>query len=90
MKNNLKVERAIKNITQEELAKQSQERKAQIGTGDRSEKIRTYNFPDRRITDHRVGVTVYQLEKVFEGEIDEFVDALLAAEEKRIREAHTV
>ncbi|HAH21890.1 MAG: peptide chain release factor 1 [Omnitrophica WOR_2 bacterium GWF2_43_52] len=77
-------------MQQEELAKQSQERKAQIGTGDRSEKIRTYNFPDRRITDHRVGVTVYQLEKVFEGEIDEFVDALLAAEEKRIREAHTV
>ena len=46
-------------------------------------KIRTYNYPDRRVTDHRVGLTVYQLESVLEGEIEEFVDALLAAEEAR-------
>lgn len=80
--------RILDKMQQEELNKQSKERRAQIGTGERSEKIRTYNFPDRRITDHRVGVTVYQLERVFEGGIDEFVDALLAAEEKKISEAH--
>lgn len=75
--------RLLDKMRQEELAKMTQERRSQIGTGDRSEKIRTYNFPDRRITDHRVGVTVYQLEKVLEGQIDEFVDALLAEEDKR-------
>ncbi len=75
--------RILDKMQQEELAKMSQERKSQIGTGDRSEKIRTYNFPDRRVTDHRVGVTVHQLEAVMEGGIDEFVDALLAEEAKR-------
>lgn len=75
--------RLLDKMHQEELAKMTQERRSQIGTGDRSEKIRTYNFPDRRVTDHRVGVTVYQLEKVLEGELDEFIDALLAEEAKR-------
>jgi peptide chain release factor 1 len=51
-----------------------------VGTGDRSEKIRTYNFPDRRVTDHRVGLTVYNLEAVLEGDIGVFVDALYEAE----------
>ncbi len=55
-------------------------RKKQVGSGDRSEKIRTYNFPDRRVTDHRIGLTLYNLEKVMEGEITEFVDALLEAD----------
>lgn len=68
---------------QEETAKIARERKAQIGTGERSEKIRTYNFPDRRITDHRIGLTAHQLEKVLDGEIDEFIDALLAEEAKQ-------
>ncbi len=68
---------------QDETKRISQERKSQIGTGDRSEKIRTYNFPDRRITDHRINFTVHQLENVFEGELEEFSDALLkAAQEK--------
>ncbi len=74
--------RLLDKMQQEELAKMTQERRLQIGTGDRSEKIRTYNFPDRRVTDHRVGVTVFQLEKVMEGQIDEFIDALLVEEEK--------
>ena len=77
-------------MRQDELAKITEERRSQIGTGDRSEKIRTYNYPDRRVTDHRVGLTVYQLESVLEGEIDEFVDALLAAQEKKMSEAPAV
>jgi len=60
----------------------SQERKSQIGSGDRSEKIRTYNFPDRRVTDHRINFTTHQLEAVLEGEFDEISDALLKAEKE--------
>jgi len=60
-----------------ESKKISQDRKAQIGTGDRSEKIRTYNFPDRRVTDHRINFTSHQLESIFEGDLDEFTDELL-------------
>jgi peptide chain release factor 1 len=47
-----------------------------VGTGERSEKIRTYNFPQSRVTDHRLGLTSHQLESVLDGELDEFVDAL--------------
>lgn len=69
---------------QEESKKISQERKSQIGSGDRSEKIRTYNFPDRRVTDHRINLTSHKLEAVMEGDLDELSDALIkAAEEKR-------
>ena len=68
---------------QEESKKISAERKSQIGTGDRSEKIRTYNFPDRRLTDHRINFTSHRLEAILEGELDELSDALIkAAEEK--------
>lgn len=52
------------------------ERKSQVGTGDRSEKIRTYNFPQNRVTDHRIGFTLHKLEQVLEGDIDEIIDAL--------------
>lgn len=69
---------------QEHQAKISQFRKAQVGSGDRSEKIRTYNFPDRRITDHRIGFTVHNLEDFLEGDIDEMVSAL-KAEDKKLR-----
>ncbi|PIS34021.1 MAG: peptide chain release factor 1 [Candidatus Omnitrophica bacterium CG08_land_8_20_14_0_20_41_16] len=62
-----------------ESKKLSQERKSQIGSGDRSEKIRTYNFPDRRITDHRINFTTHRLEDVLEGEFDEISDALIKA-----------
>jgi peptide chain release factor 1 len=51
-----------------------------VGTGERAEKIRTYNFPENRVTDHRVKLTVHQLQSVLAGDIDEFVDALLSAE----------
>jgi len=67
-----------------EIKKVSQERKSQIGSGDRSEKIRTYNFPDRRVTDHRINFTSHQLEAVLDGDLDELSDALIkAAEEKK-------
>jgi peptide chain release factor 1 len=53
------------------------ERKSQVGTGDRSEKIRTYNFPQNRVTDHRIGFSLHKLEQVLEGDIDEIIDALV-------------
>jgi len=70
----------------EESNKIAQERKSQIGSGDRSEKIRTYNFPDRRITDHRINFTAHQLEAVLEGDLDEISDALIKASEEKARE----
>jgi peptide chain release factor 1 len=60
-----------------EAKKISQERKTQIGTGDRSEKIRTYNFPDHRVTDHRINFTSHRLEAILEGNMDELSDALI-------------
>jgi peptide chain release factor 1 len=59
-------------------AEAAKDRKAQVGTGDRSEKIRTYNFPQSRVTDHRVGVSLYKIDAVMDGDIDEFIDALTA------------
>ena len=56
-------------------------RKSQVGTGDRSEKIRTYNFPQGRLTDHRIGLTIYNLEKVMDGDIEEIIDACIAADQ---------
>ncbi len=55
----------------------SEQRKSQVGTGERSERIRTYNFPQGRVTDHRIGLTLYRLNEVLDGEIDELIDALI-------------
>ena len=52
------------------------ERKSQVGTGDRSEKIRTYNFPQNRISDHRIGLTLHRLDAVMEGDLNELIEAL--------------
>ncbi len=60
---------------------ESEARKSQIGTGDRSEKIRTYNFPQGRVTDHRIGLTLYKLDKVMDGDIQEIIDACIAADQ---------
>ena len=60
-------------------AETAQDRKSQVGTGERSEKIRTYNFPQSRVTDHRIGISLYRLDSVLDGELDEFIDALAAA-----------
>ena len=59
---------------------EADERKSQVGTGDRSERIRTYNFPQGRITDHRIGLTLYKLEALIDGDMDEVIDALILAE----------
>lgn len=68
--------------TEAEKQKKSIEasRKIMVGSGDRSEKIRTYNFPQGRVTDHRIGLTVYQLQNVLDGNLDEFIDGLAAAD----------
>ena len=60
---------------------EAEARKSQIGTGDRSEKIRTYNFPHRRVTDHRIGLTLYKLDKIMNGDIQEIIDACIAADQ---------
>jgi len=72
-----------------EAKKLSSARKTQIGTGDRSEKIRTYNYPDRRVTDHRINFTSHQLEGILEGQMDELFEALLKAEQEKKRESRT-
>lgn len=70
--------RLMERARSEQEAQISQRRREQVGTGERSEKIRTYNFPQGRVTDHRVGLTLYNLESVLEGELDEFISALVA------------
>ena len=61
-------------------AQVAQERRSQVGTGDRSERIRTYNFPQARVTDHRIGLTLYKLDEVLGGSLDEIIDSLVAAD----------
>ncbi len=65
---------------QERDAKLANERKTQVGSGDRSEKIRTYNYPQGRITDHRIGMSIYQIEDFLNGNLDEMIDNLIAAD----------
>ncbi|ERM44202.1 RF-1 domain protein [Clostridioides difficile F665] len=57
------------------------ERKSQVGTGDRSERIRTYNFPQGRISDHRINLTLYKLDAFLDGDIDEMIDALITVDQ---------
>ncbi len=66
----------------EEAAKRASERKSQVGTGDRSERIRTYNFSQGRVTDHRINLTLYKLESALDGDIDEIIDALIFASQE--------
>ncbi len=81
-------ERAMKilasRLYEEEQRKQAEsiaaERKSQVGTGDRSERIRTYNFPQGRVTDHRIGLTLYKIEQIMNGDLDELIDALVTAD----------
>ncbi len=68
---------------QEKEEKEGAERRSKIGTGDRSEKIRTYNYPQNRVTDHRIGFTLMQLDRVMEGDIDPIIEALINEDQKR-------
>jgi len=73
--------RLLDQMIAEREAERARERKTQVGTGDRSAKIRTYNFPQNRVTDHRIGLTLYKLGEVLSGDLDELVSALRLAEE---------
>ena len=66
---------------QEQNDKIASERRSQVGTGNRSERIRTYNFPESRLTDHRIGLTIYRLEYILNGNLDEVIDALATADQ---------
>ncbi len=80
--------RLLEDKKQEEEAKYSAQRKSQIGSGGREEKIRTYNFPQNRITDHRIGLTLYNLDRVMEGDLSEMIDTLQRADlEARLKES---
>jgi peptide chain release factor 1 len=75
--------RLLKAEQDRQAAEQSEQRRGQVGGGGRSEKIRTYNYKDNRVTDHRIGLTLYKLDKVLMGELDDLVDALVADERAR-------
>ena len=74
-------------VYEEEQSKQHAEvaaqRKSQVGTGDRSERIRTYNFPQGRVTDHRIGLTLHKLDAILSGALDEVIDALITEDQSR-------
>lgn len=75
--------RLLDKYKQDQHQKRADDRKKQVGTGDRSEKIRTYNFPDRRVTDHRIGLTLHKLESILEGDLDEIINALKQEEKAK-------
>ena len=62
----------------------SESRRTQVGSGDRSERIRTYNFPQGRLTDHRINLTLYKLDRVMQGELDEVIDALISDHQSKL------
>jgi peptide chain release factor 1 len=68
---------------QKQISEIEEARRSQVGSGERSEKIRTYNYPQNRITDHRIGMTSYNLPVVMEGELDEFIEALALDDQTR-------
>ena len=71
---------------QKQQSEYADKRKGQIGTGDRSERIRTYNFPQGRVTDHRIGLTLYKIDSIINGDLDEIIDALTLAEQTAMLE----
>ena len=86
IKNRDKAMRVLKSrlydkLREEKDSEYAQNRRGQIGTGDRSERIRTYNFPQGRVTDHRIGLTLYRIDEILDGDLDEVIDALLLAEQ---------
>lgn len=80
--------RLLDQMIMEQEKEQAEKRRSQVGSGDRSERIRTYNYPQNRVTDHRIGLTLHKLEQVLEGELEEFIEALTAHEKaEQLKEA---
>jgi peptide chain release factor 1 len=79
--------RLLDHMIAESDAKRARERRLQVGTGDRSAKIRTYNFPQSRVTDHRIGLTLYRLSEILGGDLDELTSALRLADQEERMEA---
>ena len=76
-------------MQQEQNEQIASERRSQVGSGDRSERIRTYNYPQGRLTDHRIGLTLYKLDTILNGVLDEVVDALVTADQAEKLKAST-
>ncbi len=73
--------RVLEKMQEEAAGEEAAARKSMVGSGDRSERIRTYNFPERRVTDHRIGLTLHKLEWILQGELDEIIDALITSDQ---------
>lgn len=76
--------RVLEMEQEKQRAATAQDRKNQFGTGDRSERIRTYNYPQGRVTDHRIGLTLHRLDAVLNGDLDEILDALITAQQSKL------
>ena len=76
--------RVLAQEVERQQAEITEERRSQIGTGDRSERVRTYNFPQDRVTDHRTSLSKHNLNDILDGNIDEFVDAMIAKEQAEL------
>ena len=72
--------RLLESKQEEQRSAIAADRRSQVGTGDRSERIRTYNFPQGRVTDHRIGLTLYKIDSILDGALDELIDALITAD----------
>ena len=80
--------RILEAVREEQAATVAADRKSQVGSGDRSERIRTYNFPQGRVTDHRIGLTLHKLAAVLDGDLDELLAALITADQaEKLRQA---
>ena len=75
--------RIYESMLEEQTKEISAERRSQVGTGDRSERIRTYNFPQGRVTDHRIGLTLYKILQIMDGDLDEIIDALITTDQAK-------
>ena len=75
--------KALDNLIQEQQKEIAEDRRNQVGTGDRSERIRTYNFPQGRITDHRINLTLYKLDSFMDGDLQEMIEALITTDQAK-------
>ena len=95
MKNKEKAMQLLKakiydNLEQQKNAELTSERKSKVGTGDRSEKIRTYNYPQNRVTDHRINFSLMELDRVMNGHLEPIIEALITEDQRRILEGEEV